>query len=51
MELCSLMGLPTADKFPQLKQAVKWIIETTMNTSGIAPTALLQCLNTKNMAL
>jgi len=23
MELCSLVGLPTVDKFPQLKQAVE----------------------------
>jgi len=51
MELRSLVGLPIADEFPQLKQAVEWIIETAMNTSGIAPTALLQRLNTKNMAL
>jgi len=51
MELHSLVGLPTVDEFPQLKQAVEWIIKTAMNTSGIAPTALLQHLNTKNMAL
>jgi len=51
MELCSLVGLPTVDEFLQLKQAVEWIIETAMNTSGFSPTALLQHLNTKNMAL
>jgi len=51
MELHSLVGLPTTDEFPQLKQAVEWIIKTTMNTSGIAPTALLQHLNTKNIVL
>jgi len=50
-ELHLLVRLSRANEFPLLKETVEWIVEVAIITIERMPEIILQCLNTKELAL